>query len=131
MKLSTICCFLLAATFSASGQSADSNRTLNLRGLQFQTAHASGSSLFLTVTGQPPEWDALFKPQPKPLKRRDPAEVRGKVQVAFGRDVIGFALVSGVFRETIPTSTASKEPKMKVTAYSGPIRTAIPIQIGH
>ena len=54
MKLSTICYFLLAATFSASGQSAGSNRTLNLRGLQFQTAHASGSSLFLSVTGQPP-----------------------------------------------------------------------------
>jgi len=48
------CYFLLAATFSASGQSAGSNRTLNLRGLQFQTAHASGSSLFLSVTGQPP-----------------------------------------------------------------------------
>src|SRR2546426_11826559 len=111
MKLLTIHYLLFAATLFASGQSAQPNRTLNLRGLQFLAAHASGSRLFLSVTGQPPEWDALVRPQPTPLKRQDPPEVRRKIQVTFGRDVIGFALVSGVLRETIPTRTATNGAK--------------------
>ena len=118
MKLSTICYLLLAVTLSATSQSADSNRTLNLRALHFQAAHASGSRLFLSVTGQPPEWEALVKPQPTPVKRRDQPELRRKVQVLFGRDVIGFAVVSAVLRETIPTSTATNAPMTKLTSVS-------------
>jgi hypothetical protein len=118
MKFSTLCCLLLAAALMASGQSAEANRVLNLRGLHFLAAHASGSRLFLSVTGQPPEWEALVKAQPTPLKRRDPPELRRKVEVHFGRDVIGFALVSGVVREAIPTSTATNAPKMKLTSVS-------------
>jgi len=103
---------------STSSQPADSSRILNLRGLHFQAAHASGSRLFLSVTGQPPEWDAIVKAQPTPLKRRDSPELRSKIQVVYGRDVIGHAVVFGVLREEIPTSTATNAPKLKVMSIS-------------
>ncbi len=119
MKFSTICFFLLAAVSSASGQPADFSRILNLRGLHFQSAHASGSRLFLSVTGQPPEWNAIVKPQPPtPLQRRESPELRRKIQVVYGRDVIGFAVAYGVLREEMPTSTATNAPKLNMMSIS-------------
>ena len=118
MKLSMICYLLLAAVSSASGQSADPSRILNLRGLRFQAAHANGSRLFLSVTGQPPEWDVIVKPQPTPLNRRDSPQLRSRIQVVYGRDVIGFAVAYGVLREEMPTSTATNAPKLNIMSIS-------------
>jgi len=59
------------------------------------------------------------KPQPPtPLQRRESPELRRKIQVVYGRDVIGFAVAYGVLREEMPTSTATNAPKLNMMSIS-------------
>jgi hypothetical protein len=64
----------------------------------------SGKSLLLGVTNQPPQLLQLIKPEPTPLKKRDTSRRERKIQVLLGRDLIGFAEISGSSRDALPTT---------------------------
>jgi len=118
MKRSTICGILLVAAANVIGQFSESDRTLNLKGVQFESVGVSGRRLVLSVAGQPPTFDPFLIPRPAPLKKRPPSELGRKVRVLLGKDVVGFALVSAVSRDVQPGSGATNAPRTKLTSIS-------------
>jgi hypothetical protein len=118
MKRSAILAALLVMVANVWGQFSEPDRTLNLKGLQFESIRVSGNSLFLSVTGQPPVFNSVPNRQPVPLTKRPPSELRQKVQVLLGRDVVGLARISAFSRDVLPTSTVTNAPKMTLTSIS-------------
>ena len=117
MKTTLICWILLAIASTAAAQLGELERTLNLQGFQPLFARASGKLLLLTVTNQPPELFSLLKPDPRPPKNRNPSLRERKVQVLFGRDVLGFAAISEIGRNSIQRG-GTNAPKTVITSLS-------------
>src|SRR6266508_2489376 len=91
--LAAVVCLTITST--ATAQLRESERTLNLKGLQPAFAHATGRRLLLGVTpNQAPDLLTVIKPDPKPIKKRAPSDRRRKFQIFFGRDLLGFAEIS-------------------------------------
>ncbi len=112
----TVVLLLLAACSVAGAQVHKPERVLNLKGLQIFGAGASGTRLFLSVTGQPPDISSLIKPTPTPLKGRDPSGGRPKVQVLLGKDILGMAEVSGISEQALRLAASTNAPKTKLTS---------------
>ena len=118
MKPLIACCFLLATAAATTGQLPKTERVLNLSGIHCESVYANGNRLFLSVTGQPPAFDALVRPQPTPLKRRDPTNRQPMIEVLFGRDVLGYARFFIATHDAILTSPTTNASKLKLTTVS-------------
>lgn len=115
MKATTIGCVLVAICLMAHAQVREPERVLNLKNVHPLFASASGKSLLLGFTNQPPELLQLIKPEPTPLRKRDTSRGKRKIQVLLGRDLIGFAEISDVSRDPLPT-TRTNAPKVHLTS---------------
>jgi hypothetical protein len=105
---------LLSAALAASAQMRESDRTLNLKGLETAFARAIDTRLFLSLTNPPPAILSLTNTVPTPLKRRNPTDSRRGIQVLLGKDVIGWAEVTSYSQSTVPTRP--KEPEITSTS---------------
>src|SRR3989442_1512090 len=84
---------MLLVIATAKGQPLEADRTFNLKDIHVLSAQAIGRLLLLSFTNQAPALSFFTRQNPKPLKSEEPPVNRSRIQVLFGRDVIGFAKV--------------------------------------
>jgi len=92
-----------------AAESGEAPHSLNLRDFHSKFALAGGKILALSVTNQPKEIDHLVKPQPERLRRPDLPTNPPKIQVYFGRDLVGVAELSGL------SSSRAAKPSERLT----------------
>jgi hypothetical protein len=114
-KFTMICLVPLVAAATVTVRSSEPDRILNLKDLTPRFARASGKGLHLNITNPPPALLALTKPEPAPLRKRDSFQRGRKIQVLFGKDVIGFAEVVGVSRGPL-SATGTNAAKTMLTS---------------
>lgn len=105
MKPTMICTVLFMVASMGKAQSGEAERTLNLNGMHPLSAQATGPMLILSFTNEPPELFDWIKPKLTPLKRREVVEKGRRVQVVFGKDILGVAEVWGVSKGAVRTGS--------------------------
>ncbi|PYJ59839.1 MAG: hypothetical protein DME24_11615 [Verrucomicrobia bacterium] len=117
--LATVVCLTITST--ATAQLRESERTLNLKSLQRAFAHATGKRLLLGVTtNHVYQLLSLINWEPSPVKKLDSFNRQRKVQIVFGKDLLGFAEVS-----LASGSAAHKPPKIKLVYFALAFETEV------
>jgi len=84
---------LMVASFLHATHAAESDRVLNLKGINPLTLSVSSNQLFITVTGRPPHILTFTNLAAIPLRRGGVPDPSKMVQITYDKDLVGRANV--------------------------------------
>ncbi len=90
--VSKYCVIALSVVWLRVSHAGEQSRILNLHEIEPWAVAVAGKRVPLVVTGQPPHILTFTNLAPSPFKRRDAPEPK-RVQVTYGKDLVGFARV--------------------------------------